>query len=77
MDLILYSREECHLCDDAWALALALAPGCALQVVDVDADPELEKRYGLRVPVLRVAGSDRELAWPFDASGLKAFLAGP
>ena len=52
--LTLYGRTYCHLCDDmAAALApLAEAHGCAVEVVDVDASPELEARYGERVPVL-------------------------
>jgi glutaredoxin len=52
--LTLYGRAYCHLCDD---MAAALAPllaefGCELEVVDVDAAPELEARHGERVPVL-------------------------
>lgn len=52
--LTLYGRAYCHLCDD---MAAALEPllaehRCALEVVDVDASPELEARYGERVPVL-------------------------
>jgi len=33
---------------------LALPP---LQVVDVDSDPELQRRYGLHVPVLLLDGT--------------------
>lgn len=52
--LTLYGRTYCHLCDD---MAAALAPlaeshGCTVEVMDVDASPELEARYGERVPVL-------------------------
>ena len=76
MDLILYSREDCHLCEDAWALATAIAPERPIQVVDVDEEPALEERYGLLVPVLREPGSGREIGWPFDAAALLAFLNG-
>jgi thiol-disulfide isomerase/thioredoxin len=52
--LTLLSRAYCHLCDE---MAAALAPlaarfGAAVTVVDVDADPALEARYGELVPVL-------------------------
>ncbi len=44
-------------------MAAALAPllaehGCVLEVVDVDASPALEARYGERVPVLVHAGEE-------------------
>jgi hypothetical protein len=55
---ILYVREGCHLCDD-FLVGLSLDLGSAfrdLSVVDVDRDPGLAARYGLRVPVLEVAG---------------------
>jgi hypothetical protein len=56
--VILYVREGCHLCDD-FLVGLSVEMGPAygdLSVVDVDGDPGLAARYGLRVPVLEVAG---------------------
>jgi len=52
--LTLLSRAYCHLCDEmAAALALLAARyGATVTVVDVDADPALEARYGDLVPVL-------------------------
>lgn len=52
--LRLMSRGYCHLCHD---MEQALQPllqefGLALEVLDVDTDPELEARYDERVPVL-------------------------
>ena len=74
-DLILYQRDYCHLCDQALAvLAEARAPD--FDSVWVDDSPELELRYGARVPVLRDGRSSRELDWPFDAAAVRAFLAG-
>jgi hypothetical protein len=54
----LYVREGCHLCDDFLVdLSLEMGPAYRdLSVVDVDHDPGLAARYGLRVPVLEVAG---------------------
>lgn len=73
MDLILYQRDHCHLCDQALAvLAQARAP--EFSTVFIDADVALEQRYGLRVPVLRDAAGDRELDWPFDAAAIGVFL---
>ena len=56
--LLVYSRAYCHLCDDMVAALTALQPryGFSLTVIDVDADPELEARYDLLVPVLILEG---------------------
>ena len=71
MALILYQRDDCHLCDQALAvLAEARAPDFAS--VFIDDDPVLEARYGLRVPVLRDAARGIELDWPFDAAAVRA-----
>jgi hypothetical protein len=70
-DLILYQRDECHLCDLALeVLAQARAP--EFDSVFIDGDAELEARYGIRVPVL--ARGDRELDWPFDRAAVQAWL---
>ena len=58
LPLVLYVREGCHLCEQ-FALDFSLdfpqaAP--ALRLCDVDGDPALALEYGLRVPVLSVAG---------------------
>jgi len=72
MGLILYQRDDCHLCDLALAvLAQARAP--EFDSVFIDDDDALETVYGTRVPVLRDA-SGRELDWPFDAATLQQWL---
>ena len=73
MRLTLYQRDECHLCDAAIAvLAQARAPDFAS--IFIDGDPELERRYGEHVPVLRDEESQRELEWPFDAGAIRRWL---
>jgi len=48
--------------------------GFDIEVVDVDADPELERRFNELVPVLMHGG--RELArWRLDVPVLRAYLA--
>ncbi len=46
----LYTRAGCHLCEHAEDLVAVHLPGCRL--VDVDGDDQLQRAYGLRVPVL-------------------------
>ena len=73
MHLILYQRDDCHLCDLALeVLASARVPD--FESVFIDEDASLESRYGLRVPVLRDEAREQELDWPFDAAALARFL---
>jgi len=55
---LVYTRQECSLCETLLAeLATALGPAAAdVQVVDITDDPELERRYGRRLPVLLADG---------------------
>jgi len=76
MELILYQRDTCHLCDLALAL-LADARAPEFDSIFIDDDAALEVRYGLRVPVLRDAARDIELDWPFDPETLRDFLGTP
>ena len=72
MRLMLYQRDDCHLCDLALdVLAQARVPD--FDSVFIDGNAELEARYGDRVPVLR-AQDGRELGWPFDAVAVRALL---
>ena len=74
--LILYARSYCHLCDEMLA---ALAPlhdefVFAVDSVDVDSDPNLERRFGELVPVLMHA--DTELChFHLDLGKVRAYLA--
>lgn len=74
MGLILYQRDDCHLCDLALdVLAAAHVPD--FESVFIDDDASLEHRYGLRVPVLRDEAIGRELDWPFDIDGVHRLMA--
>ena len=70
--LILYQRDDCHLCDQALAV-LAQARVPEFDSVFIDDDDVLEERYGARVPVLRDAAGD-ELDWPFDVPAVRGWL---
>ena len=73
LPLILYQRDDCHLCDLALeVLARAHAP--EFESVFIDDDAALQERYGVRVPVLRNDDTGGELDWPFDTDRLQAFL---
>jgi hypothetical protein len=73
MRLVLFQRDDCHLCDLALdVLAQARVPD--FSSVFIDHDNTLEALYGERVPVLRDDDRQRELDWPFDASRVTAWL---
>ena len=74
MELVLYGREECHLCEVARDLLVHC--GLAEQFVeaDIEEDVNLLRVYCLRIPVLKDARSGSELDWPFDESQLIAFI---
>jgi hypothetical protein len=56
--LTLMSRPGCHLCEEMHREIDALLAGepHEWEIVDVDSDPELARRYGDSIPVLFVNG---------------------
>jgi thiol-disulfide isomerase/thioredoxin len=76
----MYSRSYCHLCEDMLAalhafMARAGLP-CTVDVVDVDADPQLVARFDELVPVLYGDPSGPELCHYFlDEAALRRHLA--
>jgi glutaredoxin len=54
LDVTLYTRPGCHLCDQAKAQIIPLlrSAGARLHEVNIDADPVLCARYDLDVPVI-------------------------
>ena len=73
--LTLLTRTYCHLCHDMEeALRPLLAEfGVRLELLDVDADPGLEARYGERVPVLLHDG-DELCHYFLDVDRVRAYL---
>ena len=54
LEVTLYTRPGCHLCDEAKAQIMPLlrAAGARLREVNIDADELLRQRYNVDVPVL-------------------------
>jgi len=53
-ELVLYSREGCHLCDEARVVLERV--GHPFTEVDIEGDPELHRRYLERIPVVALDG---------------------
>jgi glutaredoxin len=54
----IYSRPGCHLCDEMKVVVKQVGATIplAIEEIDISADPELERLYGIEIPVLFVAG---------------------
>jgi glutaredoxin len=72
--LILYTRPGCHLCEPVAEMLERL--GADWQAVNIEKDPELEQRYGVRIPVVFCPRSKKELPFPIREEQLMALLEG-
>ena len=69
-ELVLYSRDGCHLCEEARAIVQGLLEDraalgrrtAALHERDIATDPALERRFFATIPVIELAGRRLELA---------------
>jgi glutaredoxin len=57
MNVILYTRTGCHLCDDA--LAILNDHGLRPTILDIDADESLREQFNTCVPVVEIDGRVR------------------
>ena len=58
--VVLFGKPGCHLCDEARAVVASVRARhpFELEEVDVSIDPELQRIYGERIPVLTVDGDE-------------------
>jgi glutaredoxin len=54
----LYTKPDCHLCDEAHEVLEGVREdfGFDIERVDISIDRALRKRYGVRIPVVAVNG---------------------
>ena len=73
--IVVLTRQGCHLCEEAIAqvAAVCVEIGEAYAVLDVDSDPELQRRYTDQVHVTFVDGAQHDF-WRVDPARLKAAL---
>ena len=79
--LRIYERDGCHLCDETRRALQAVLEERVIagmvvprvHSVDVAADPETEREYGYRIPVLAMAGHELSLA--MGQRAIRRFLA--
>jgi glutaredoxin len=75
MELVLYTTEGCHLCEDAHELLLSVADRqpLELQLQEIGDDDDLVARYGIRIPVVLFPDGS-ELGWPFTEEQLEQVI---
>lgn len=58
--VVLYGKPGCHLCEDALELLGRLARRFPMSVdeVDITSDPQLFRRYDIRIPVMVIEGGE-------------------
>ena len=75
--LIVYGREDCHLCQDMIVALQNLQRQVSFefQVVDIDSDPELIAFYGEKIPVLMAPLTNQMICHYFlDVAALNDYL---
>jgi hypothetical protein len=77
MRVVLYARTGCHLCDAARDVLLAERSRSRFDLVEVDVagDDDLEREYGIRIPVVEIDGEER-FEYEVDAAELIAIVRG-
>ena len=76
--VLVLTRSGCHLCEQAVAVVAQVCAevGTEYATQDIDADPELRRRYTDEVPVTFVDGAQHDF-WRVDPARLRAALGGP
>ena len=70
-----FVADRCHLCEVALEVIEPLCSelGFELEIVRIDGDDELERRYRLDIPVVEIDG-ERAFVYEVTAEGLRAAL---
>ena len=77
--VILYSKLNCHLCQDAYMMLMEITLDIPLEIDLVDIthahNSDIHNKYFDRIPVLARPHGTAELDWPFTPADVKAFIA--
>lgn len=76
MQIILFTTQGCHLCEQAHELLLNIADKQPLQIQlqEIGDDDDLVARYGIRIPVVQFP-DEEELDWPFSESDIETIIS--
>ncbi len=73
IEIEVFSRPDCHLCDIALEIIANLQQRypLMLKVTNVETDPQLEEKYGSQVPVVCI-GRHTMFKYPFKPAELES-----
>ena len=73
--ITVYSRQGCHLCEDALNILEGLKSELdfEIEVIDIAGNPELEKLYGEQIPVIHIDGEHHDF-WRVDPVRFRSSL---
>jgi hypothetical protein len=78
--IIIYTKLNCPLCDEAYLLLIDVACEIPLQIEVVDItqphNQALNDIYRERIPVIAKPETTTELNWPFTIEDLRLYLTG-
>lgn len=57
LQAVVYSRRQCHLCEEA--IHLLRGHGVKLEIIDIDSDESLRDKFDQCVPVIAINGKIR------------------
>lgn len=76
--VILYSKLDCHLCQEAYLMLMEVTLDIPLEIDLVDIththNSNIHAKYVERIPVLARPHTSAELDWPFTPAEIKAYL---
>ncbi len=79
--VILYTKLNCHLCQDVYMMLMEITLDIPLEIDLVDIthahNSHIRAKYTDRIPVLARPQSEVELEWPFTMADIRAFLGDP
>ncbi|MBO8176202.1 glutaredoxin family protein [Aeribacillus pallidus] len=58
MEVVLYTRQQCHLCEEAKQVLKILQGDYSFDIreVDIDESDELTEQFGMMIPVVEIEG---------------------
>jgi hypothetical protein len=71
---VLYHTDGCHLCEQAYSLALQIMSASDIEHVDITSNENLMQCYQTIIPVLERKRDHAQLSWPFDLSHIQQLV---
>ncbi len=76
--LIIYTKLNCHLCEQAYHMLVDIAYDTPLKIDVTDIsqphNKNFSEKYSELIPVIAKSGAKAELAWPFTPDDIKDYL---